>query len=256
MTKLKNVTQNNQNPLKLVINAIEKIDQETISSVVINGSAEWTVPLTVNDIVVNGLLRCPYGISAKVFRCMGTAKLEKEVNIKKLYCDGSVSIMNHTLLEFTSIFCSGVVKCRSHLQAEKMHINGTVNVTEGTLSAGALHCSGTIICGGELKADSIKSTGYLFAEKITAQNIEMDYNPQIAQKFLKKNIKLTNIIPEISGEKIILENINAYLVNGKDITIKSGCSIDTVQYSENIHIEEGAEVGTCRKIDPSVPTEA
>lgn len=233
----------------ITIDKIEKISEEDFNSVIVNSAAEWLVPLKARDILVNGLLKCENGVTCRIVRCMGTFKTAGDIHVDKIYCDGTFHADNSETLTFVSIFCAGIVKTTKDVNVEKVHINGTVNVTDGSLNADTINCSGAIICSESISANSIKSRGYVFAEKLRAKNIEIEYSAKVAQKVLKKKYKNAPIISEIEGDDIILQNVKAYKVKGKNITIKSGCSIDTIQYSGTLSVEDGAEIGNCEKIE-------
>lgn len=232
-----------------IINKIEKLDNGDFISLAVNGSAEWTVPLTANDITVNGLVKCMNGITCKSFRCMGTAKLGGEIKLEKIYCDGALSVDNENFLHFAYVFCTGALKAKNDICIDKININGSVNVTDGSFSAKEINNSGSIVCSGSINTETIKSNGYIFAEKISAEYAKLTYNKNVADRVLKKNHKLNPVLPLIEAAEVDLTNVQAFMVRGKKVTIKSGCIIDSVQYSDELIVDDNAEIGSIEKVD-------
>ncbi len=165
-------------------------------------------------------------------KCNGDIKAET-LTVEGLFdCRGSV---NAGLLQ-----CEGVSKIRGNIHADRINIEGVVTVSGGTkIEAAEIVCEGIITVDGEISADSIRSDGFMNAKEITGDNI---FIRSRRHRFFGLFRSSHSRIDLIEATTIELRGVIAQSVNGRDIIIDSGCTIENLDCSGSLFISPASRV--------------
>ncbi|GFP77782.1 polymer-forming cytoskeletal protein [Clostridium fungisolvens] len=219
------------------------------------------------------------------FKCSGSSSVEGDVLCQEFKISGDTSIRGNVKSSVFSI--SGASSINGNITSDEMKISGDSKIG-GDVSVGQLKISGDSKVGGNLKGDGIKIFGgvkvggnceaeqftchgaFNIGEMLNAEKIEI--NPggecrtkeiggkEIEVRLRAKDSLFMNFIrfasfsksrlicDSIEGDNIYLEATKASIVRGKNITIGERCEIDTVEYSGDITILDGAIVKNQIKI--------
>ncbi|WP_300347876.1 hypothetical protein [Clostridium sp.] len=153
----------------------------------------------------------------------GTFKALKNIEGKRIFLGGSFKCLGDMAFDFLDI--KGNIKCNGNCEGRKVLGEGRIRIG-GLLSADEIEIklSGTSIIN-EIGGEKIK------IEEGNKQNIKIG-----ALKYKQK--ALLNC-KSIEGDYITLQNTNAKIVRGKNITIGKNCIIDKVEYSGELKVKEG-----------------
>jgi len=201
---------------------------------------------------------------------MGEGKINGHVDCVnlKIYGEGeidgdlkatsTVNIKGHTAfrgnLEAKNVKIQGEVEVNGELIADEAVISGNISIN-GDCNAEIFTLEGGLTIDGLLNADVLKINLYWPSNVHEIGGTEITVKKEAKLSFLGlkdiimpsgANKKLTADI--IEGDNINLENTQAKVVRGNNITIGSGCKIELVEYKDSFKNEEGAEIITYRKM--------
>ncbi len=177
----------------------------------------------------------------------GNLKVEDTINIKgKTEFNGELKVENLKM--------QGEVQVKGEIFADDTSITGNIT-TDNDFNAEIFKLEGGFTINGLLNADKIKINIYWpckvdeigCSEIIVKKDIKISFlglkdmiKPVCNNKILTANI--------IEGDLIHLENTNAKIVRGKNVTIGAGCKIELVEYKENFKKDEKSIVDKYNKI--------
>ncbi len=233
------------------------------------------------DMKVSGSGMIPPGEYNEV-RTSGSSKLKGLVQCKTFHSSGSCK--GEDLLCEQTCKTSGSVSFSGNITAEVIHTSGSFSC-QGNITATTLHHSGSFRCGGNMKCQQLHTSGSLKAEGgieaenicvngvvhchdlINAESIKIHFFEGMKigsvggsnitftshKKFLKFIIKKSNagkilVANAIEGDQINIEYTHCPLVTGRNVTIRKGCKIDLVQYTDSVEIHPDAKVEKVEKI--------
>ena len=153
-----------------------------------------------------------------------------------------------------SIKINGSTHIEGNLYGEEITIAGSAHI-EKNCQAECFKASGNFKIQGLLNAGeiNIRIGGNCNVQEIGGEHIEIRVSP-IDNSFIKKVIdKMFNSKGElttalIEGDEIYLQNTNAKIVRGNNITIGEGCNIGLVEYSGEIIISSDSIVKEQKQI--------
>ena len=189
----------------LTIDGMSKIDGGEYGTLKIDGMATCTGDLSAETAIVDGMFTG-----------------EGDVTVGALNCDG-------------------MAKIRGNVKAGKLEVDGMLKVGGCKLEADEITCDGMIKIRGEISADAIKADGCIDAEEITGDSI---YVRSHRHFFVPIFHHAGSHIKLIEATTVDLKGVVAESVNGKDVRIRRGCRIDSVDCSGTLMISPWARVGT------------
>ncbi|MBN1858372.1 cell shape determination protein CcmA [Candidatus Bipolaricaulota bacterium] len=215
----------------------------------ISGSGKITGDLTADEIKISGSGKIQ-GL-ARVIRVStsGSAVFEAGIVADEVRISGSAR--SHGTTEIKELKCSGVFKTDGSLKSEYIKISGSLTV-DGDVSSEIYKTTGAFRIGGLLSADHIEINlaGRCEAREIGGERIEVRRGG-----WRQKGLILDGLISIftggstshlrselIEGDTIHLEDTEAEIVRGKHVFIGPGCNIKTVEYSEDLAVDEDAKV--------------
>ena len=177
----------------------------------------------------------------------GNLKTEDTISIKgKTEFNGEIKAGN--------IKIQGEVQVKGEVFADETSITGNLT-TDNDFNAEIFKLEGGFTINGLLNADNIKINIYwpCKAHEIGCSEITVKKDPKISFLGIKdmimpvsNNKTLTADI--IEGDIIYLENTDAKIVRGKNVTIGVGCKIELVEYKESCKIDEKSIVNKYNKV--------
>lgn len=182
-------------------------------------------------------------------RVNGVGNNHGDIKAEKIYIEGVFKSTGNVEAEFIDV--EGVGDINGNIRARKISIEGVINFQSNKkIETEQLYCEGFINSVGDLYADSIQATGCIKANGIYGDNIQINsYQFQVSG--LKKMLSKLNIVTSFNESKvntieattINLSGVKATTVNGHDIVIGPGCTIDTVDCSGKLKVHETSHVG-------------
>ena len=198
--------------------------------------------------------------SSGAFRACGSVDCSGDVN-----CSGSFTVEKN--LTADGLSGTGAVRIMGNLQAERIHVPGSLTV-DGNISAGDVKVTGNLKTDGDVEADAFTASGLVNVGGIINADtvkIKLDMTQSnvgsiggshvavtqgsasgILSSFLRSVGKLVTV--SIEGDEIEFQNVEAAIVRGARVVIRSGCTIERVEYSESCSIDETSKVGECVKV--------
>ncbi|MGB9200668.1 polymer-forming cytoskeletal protein [Methanobacterium sp.] len=177
----------------------------------------------------------------------GNLKVEDNINIKgKTEFNGEIKAKKFKI--------QGEVQVKGEIFADDTSITGNIT-TDNDFNAETFTSEGGFTINGLLNADQIKINIYwpCKVHEIGCSEIKVKKDVKMSFLGLKDMIKpvcsnkiLTADI--IEGDLIYLENTNAKIVRGNNVTIGTGCKIELVEYKESFKKDEKSIVDKNNKI--------
>lgn len=215
-----------------------------------NGACKVSSDLSCRELSSNG-----------AFRACGNVDCGGEIRSSgSFHCDGNV-----TSAGFSG---TGSTKIQGNLKSGLMNIPGTIRV-EGNISAGEMRVSGGLNVGGDCEADSLTVSGGLnVGGMVNADTVKIrllrtqckagsigggtvTVEQSTTAGFLSSILKPgagSLVCDSIEGDQVDLTGVQAATVRGSRVTIRSGCVIDQVEYTETCSVDGDAKVGSCVKV--------
>lgn len=226
-------------------------DYERVS---ISGSGKITGDITADEIKISGSGKVQGLARAARVSTSGAAVFEAGIIADELKISGSTR--THGITEIKELKCSGVFKADGSLISEYIKVSGSIAV-DGDVSSEIFKTTGAFRVGGLLSADHIEINlaGGCEAREIGGERIEVRRGG-----WHQRGLILNGLIriftgssvsrlrcQLIEGDTIHLEDTEADIVRGKRVSIGPGCDIKSVEYSEELSVDEDAEVGQQKK---------
>lgn len=212
---------------------------------------------------IAGSCRMGGNIRCQEFHCSGSAKGDADITCSgsmkvsgALKAQGNISAGDTSVsgaiecssFKAESLYASGGIKCHEFKSGD-VKISGGASIT-GDIEAEKLQVSGTINCHGIINAETIdiRFSASSCAGAVGGSSISIKPNIQKHLFGFMSKSQMFSVDGSIEGDKIYLENVTAPEVKGRNVTIGPNCSIDLVQYSEDIKIDQSANVKNQEKV--------
>lgn len=201
----------------------------------------------------NGASEIRGNVRAKSIKINGAMQIKGDVVSEQMDVNGTANVSGEILTE--KIKVSGTTSLTGSLKAAGVDVKGSISM-DGDLEAESFKNIGSFNIGGLLNADTISASiiGNCKAREIGGGSIEIKrFDNSIVlqiQKLIKDifNVKHFLIADTIEGDDVYLEQTTARVVRGNNVTIGQGCSIDLVEYKEDLKVLEGANIKEQKKI--------
>lgn len=205
------------------------------NSVLINGSGTIDGDLECIRLNINGYGDVKGNVKANSVDIHGNSPIKGSLRAKKAKIHGTADINGNLSVDEAETY--GSISVNGDCNAEIFKIEGTFAI-KGLLNAGELKLSlygsseACEIGGAEI---TVKKGG-----KLSFLGLKDIFTSGGHDRELTVDI--------IEGDDVYLENTQAKVVRGNTIILGSGCKIELVEYRNNFKNDEGAEVGTHKKI--------
>ena len=221
------------------------------SEIHISGSGNWQGPVQCESFHISGSGHGEGTLTVlEDLHCSGSLRNEGHVDCKELSVSGSARVEGNVAGR-EEVHVSGSLRCRN-LYGGEVSISGGINA-EGDVEAEEFHLSGGGEIKGLLNAEEIDivvgafTIGRLRIGQIGGSEIVIrrTQTAGLLGKILGSGKNGTAVVEVgvIEGDEIELACTKAEIVRGTNITLKSGCQIDRVEYSGELEIEDGVVVG-------------
>lgn len=205
-----------------------------------------------SDLKISGSSTTQGGIFNNV-KISGSATINGHIECVDMSTSGSSKVMGN--ISSDEISTSGTCKVSGNVHSENIVVSGLISIG-GDCESERFETSGGFRIGGLLNAGTVKVRigGKSNVREIGGEKIEVQRYKYRGFMAIEKIIKnLFNIEGKlnceiIEGDEIFLEDTNARIVRGNNITIGSGCEIDTVEYTGTLNTVEDAIVKNVRMI--------
>jgi cytoskeletal protein CcmA (bactofilin family) len=239
------------------------------NQVKVNGSGTICGDLECEIFSCNGSSTVEGHLKAETVKVNGSANIEGNVNAEEILVSGSADITGS--IDGKEIKVNGTAKIKGHVKGKEVLISGTSSI-DGNVSCEEMEVRGQVKIKGDCESESFTSRGnFKISGLLNAGNIDIELLRHCEAKEIggeniivrksadsfgvNKLIKLLvsqNIdhlsADVIEGDRIYLEFTKAKVVRGNTIEIGPGCTIERIEYKENLEIDESAKVGTQQKI--------
>jgi len=199
----------------------------------------------------------------------GNGNIINHLECNEFLCTGQCDVKGILKAKKASLYGKNLI--RGTLEAEEIKIKGIVKI-EGNLEVGEAKVKGIMDIGGDCNTENLTLAGsFTIGGMLNSEDVEISaYKPCSVQEIGGRDIKvkqtwvfylmrLTNLVKSldftpclsaevIEGDNIYLEYTRARVVRGNNVTLGPGCEIELVEYNDNLNRDNGANVGTCRKI--------
>lgn len=210
----------------------------TYGSVIINGSGQCDGTLTAESIKDNGAFKCQGEIHAGVININGVLRCEGGIQADSIKVDGRLKCAG--ALRAASLDCNGSTQITGDVCVGKVDVDGVLQISGGTkLEAEEIRCDGAIRCDGQISADLLIANGFINARELVGERIII--HSQITG-LVWVFPKLCSRAELIEATTIELRGVTAQSVNGRDIIIGPGCTIEHLDCSGTLFIDGSAQV--------------
>lgn len=217
-----------------------------------------------NEVRISGSGTISGNITCRSFTSSGSSRVEGSLKSKEVHISGSSRIGGSLNTEIMKI--SGSTHIEGDADCKEIHISGSAKV-DGYLHSDTISISGGTHVGKDCEAESFKSSGgFTIDGLLNAGNIEINIGgnctvkeiggekinirsyenhgfwgmlPHIFGSFINK--LTTNVI---EGDDIYVENTDAKVVRGNNVTIGPDCKIDSVEYRNTVNVHPGLSINT------------
>lgn len=199
----------------------------------------------IYDIKIDGIGKITGG-SYKDIRVEGIGTIDGDIKGENIIVEGVGKATGNINCNYLNV--EGKFKCRGNIEVtEKIKISGYITIS-GSCQCREVYSDGKLDIDELLSADKI--TLIIEATNRIKEIGGEDIRVIAAGKSVFEGIFYTKklISDSIEGDNIILENTECKIVRGNNVTINRGCSIDIVEYSGKILIDEKSKVKNIIKI--------
>lgn len=193
-----------------------------------------------HTVSVNGMGKCSGALSAEKITVNGTFKCEGSIDSRSLGVNGTLKCMGPLRAETAS--CNGAVDVIGDMTANELTVGGALHVTGGRLEGESITSTGTIHTEGQICADRLKASGIIKAREIVGDSISI-HSGRFAIGFLKMFLSPAGSSADlIEATTVELSGVTAKAVNGRDVTIGPGCSIESLDCTGTLSIDPSSNV--------------
>ena len=182
----------------------------------------------------------------KDIKISGIGTILNDITCEKVLLEGVCKVNGN--INCTDISIEGTFNSNGKVEAhEKILVKGHIKLGE-SIQSREVSISGKFEINGLLSGDEIK---ILFIGKNRVKEIGGEVITVLQEKksFLNGTILPNKLVSDsIEGDIIVLENTECNIVRGQNITIKSGCKINRIEYTGEIEIDKNSKVESVIKL--------
>lgn len=232
----------NYNDIKILGDGV--ISEGTFNNIKIAGSCNIVGDVDANLIKVSGACNSENNIKAEEIKVYGSFNNKGKVFCNKLFVvNGAASILKGNFKDLVKV--RGELSIKENSSFENIEVLGELKALEN-FEGNSFYGYGKINIEGLLSADKVEIITRDNSEikEIGGENISIKKNTrkkllgvifnQINKGYVRCNL--------IEGDNIYLENTICDVIRGENITIGKGCTIGTIEYSNNITVDKDSIV--------------
>jgi len=219
----------------------------TYNDIVINGAGTINGDVECANLRVNGAGTAGGNVRATSIVVNGSGSFTKDVQASEMTVNGDSSIALGAGISQLKI--KGRMSVGGSLAAHDVDLRGTVKV-DGDVSADTFVGEGVFTVGGLLNAGTVHvqlfgpcAAREIGGEKVTIAQSRKGFADFVAM-FSEKRLR----VDTVEADEIWLENTNARVVRGGDVTIGTGCDVTLVEYTGTLNQAPDARVAEARKV--------
>jgi cytoskeletal protein CcmA (bactofilin family) len=210
----------------------------------ISGSAKIEGDIECSYYKCSGSSTAKGNVKAKIVGISGNTKIEGNLDTEEITVSGSSHILGNFIAKKVKI--SGSSEIGGNLHTDDIKISGSTSI-DGDCEAENFHAKGNFNIGGLLNAGNIEIEiemyGRCRVKDIGGENINVKLGAghifmRMINFFSNDERLVTGVI---EGDDIYLENTDAKMVRGNNVTIGPNCNIETVEYRNEINVSENSE---------------
>ncbi len=220
-----------------------KISGGKYNEVKISGSSKIEGDIDCSYYKCSGSSAAIGNVKAKIVGISGTTKIHKNLDTEELTVSGSSHILGNVIAKKVKI--SGSSHIGGNLHTEDIKISGSTSI-DGDCEAENFHASGSFNIGGLLNAGNIdiEMYGKCRVKEIGGENIKVKLGA--GHLFIRMISLFSNtarlVTDVIEGDDIYLENTDAKIVRGNNVTIGPNCNIEIIEYRNKVNISENSKI--------------
>jgi len=210
----------------------------------VSGASKITSDIVCETMNISGAITVDGNVKADSCKVSGACKINGNVDSDEIKISGGSSITGS--LTGKEISLSGGIKVGNFIKSNNLKLTGEITVG-GDMECEDFKLEGGIISGGvvncetcELKLATNSEVKELVGAKIIVKEAD-SYAVGILKSIFGKG-KGSLKVNVIEGDEIYLENTTCERVSGERITLGPGCRIGTVEYSEELNIDQDSTV--------------
>ena len=219
-----------------------KIGGGKYNEVKISGSAKIEGDVDCNNYKCSGSSTVNGNVKSKIVGISGNSKIEGNLDTEEITVSGSSHIVGNVIAKKVKI--SGSTKIGGNLHTEDIQISGSTSIN-GDCEAEDFNARGSFNIGGLLNAGNIdiQMYGICRVKDIGGENIKVKLGEShIFSKMINFFSNAERLVTGvIEGDDIYLENTDAKMVRGNNVTLGANCNIETVEYRNEVHAIENCE---------------
>jgi cytoskeletal protein CcmA (bactofilin family) len=212
-----------------------------------------------NDIHIAGVANIRGDINSNKISVDGKAKSHGKINSNYLSINGHF-ICNNDVQVRVSCDVNGFYKVLGNINGNRIVVNGRTTITEN-INFDNVEVNGELIVNGNCQCENVKLYGKMMVDGLlSGDSIELNITrfnkikeiggeKLVVRRGIDTGFKVFSILngvksklvcEEIEADEIYLENTDCNIVRGRNIEIGRGCTINRIEYSEDLKI-------TCNK---------
>ena len=222
------------------------------NDVTISGSGKINGDLECAEFKTSGSSKIIGNLRAGTIKVSGSARIEGDVEVGEMKVSGSSHVAGQ--VKSQSMKISGSTHIDGSIYGEEVSVSGSMHIgkdceVERFRANGSFRIQGLLNAGEVI----INLGGKCNVKEIGGEHIEVRASI-MDNFFLKKAIdKMFNSKGElttelIEGDEIYLENTNAKIVRGNNVTIGEGCNIGLIEYRVEVNVSGESIVKQQNKI--------
>ena len=210
-----------------------RISPEEIST---SGSSRLPGGLVIGDIKTSGSSRIEGDLTAEMVKFSGSANVEGNLVCDEIQKSGSLNVDKDLKFKYGKFSGSTRVGGGGSVENE-LEASGSIKFGGDLASENRILYSGVMRVEGSVKAKSFEAR-LSRDESFIRDGIEADYiNIQRSHEDWRN--RGTMYTTDITGDEIVLENVECDNVTGRTVKLLPGCRVKgKVQYSESIKIDQ------------------
>ena len=187
-------------------------------------------------VTVTGIGKCIGSIHAQSVSVAGVFKSLDAVRIDRLSISGTFKCTGR--LDAGEMTVGGIAELLGDAGAERLTVGGMFHAKGARLESSDIKCTGIINAKGQVSTDRLHVTGVINAAEIVGDEIVIhSYHPH-----LSRFVSTPSKAGFIEATTIDLSGVTAKAVNGTNVTIGPGCSIEALDCNGTLHIDPEAVV--------------
>ena len=217
---------------ELKVSGSGRISPEAITT---SGSSKLPGGLVIGDLKTSGSSRIEGDLTAEIVKFSGSASVEGNLVCEEINKSGSLKVEKDLKFKYGKFSGSTRVGGSGSVEQE-LEASGSMTFGSDLVSEDRILYSGVMRVEGRVKARSFEAR-LSRDESLIRDGIEAGYI-NIQRSHDDWRDRGTLYTTEITGDEIVLENVECNNVTGKTIKILPGCRIKgRVQYSESIKVD-------------------